>query len=70
MPEENIILEFKTRDGSRKKLAISLRLLAADGDEVLRRLQAEGLEIAPGAEALVLQYLIQQSASLKPGPAG
>jgi hypothetical protein len=61
MPEtEDILLEFLTQDGNRKQMRIPLELLATDGNEVIRRLKAAGVIIAPGADDLVLMYIADQ----------
>jgi hypothetical protein len=60
-----LLLEFLTPKGTKQKLRIPV-LLASDPDEVLRRLRAAGVEMRPGYEHLVLEYLIGQSASLHP----
>jgi hypothetical protein len=61
-------LEFVTQDGTHKRMWIPVKLLATDGAEVIRRLKAAGLEIAPGADDLVLMYLVDRSARLGTTP--
>jgi hypothetical protein len=68
MPKtEHILMEFLTKDGRRKRMRIPLRLLAIDGAEVIRRLKAAGVTVAPGADDLVLGYLCDQIGRLS-GP--
>jgi hypothetical protein len=55
-----VLMEFLTQLGTRKQIRIPLRLLATDGAEVIRRLKAAGLCIAPGADDLVLTYITDQ----------
>ena len=57
---QEILMEFLTKAGKRKRIRIPLRLLATDGPEVIRRLKAAGVLIAPGADELVLAYLTDQ----------
>lgn len=61
MTEDQMVLELQTGDGTFKNVLIPLRLLATDQAEVLRRLKAAGVRIAPSADDLVIQYLIDQS---------
>ena len=61
-------VEIATRTGGAAKLVdIPLRLLATDGEAVLRMLEADGVEInsAPGSRELVIQYLRQSIAQPK-----
>jgi hypothetical protein len=65
MPKtEEILMEFLTKDGSRKRMLIPIRLLATDGPEVIRRLKAAGVLIAPGADEFVLAYITDQISRL------
>jgi hypothetical protein len=57
---QEILLEFLTKTGARKRIKIPLRLLATDGPEVIRRLKAAGVTVAPGADDLVLEYITDQ----------
>jgi hypothetical protein len=61
-----LLLELLTPEGTKQTLRIPVHLLASDPDEVLRRLRAAGVQMRPGYEHLVLEYLIGQSASLHP----
>ena len=63
---EHVLLEFLTETGARKQTKIPLRLLATDGPEVIRRLKAAGVTVAPGADDLVLAYLTDQITRLTP----
>ena len=56
----DIILEFLNQDGDRQKIPIPLQLLATNGPEVIRRLKAAGVTVAPGADDLVLAYITNQ----------
>jgi hypothetical protein len=57
-----LLLEYLTPKGTKEKMRIPIRLLASDPDEVLRRLKAAGIEMRPGYEHLVIEYLISESA--------
>jgi hypothetical protein len=57
-----LLLEYLTPKGTNERLRIPIHLLASDPDEVLRRLKAAGVEMRPGCEHLVIEYLISQSA--------
>ena len=61
---DDILLEMAASDGKRKLIRIPLRLLGTDGPEVIRRLKAAGVSIAPGADDLVLMYLTDQVSRL------
>jgi hypothetical protein len=61
---QEMLLELQTADGSWKTISIPLRLLAKNPAKVLRRLKAAGVVIAPGADQLVIQYLIDQTSRL------
>jgi hypothetical protein len=61
------LLKFLTPDGRRKRIRIPLRLLATDGAEVIRRVKAAGVQIAPGADDLVLMHLSDQISRLSEG---
>jgi hypothetical protein len=60
-------MEFLTQDGSRQQMLIPVLLLATDGPEVILRLKAAGVLIAPGADELVLQYITDQISRISPG---
>ena len=65
MPKtQEILLEFLTKAGNRKRMRIPVRLLATDGAEVIRRLKTAGVSIAPGADDLVLAYITDQLSRL------
>jgi hypothetical protein len=65
MPKtQEILLEFLTPGGNRKRMRIPMRLLATDGAEVIRRLKAAGVLIAPGADEFVLAYITDQISRL------
>jgi hypothetical protein len=61
-----LLLKCLTPKNTKKILRIPVHLLACDPDEVLRRLRAAGVQMRPGYEHLVLEYLICQAASLHP----
>jgi hypothetical protein len=51
-------------------MRVPLHLLATDGAEVIRRLKAAGVEIAPGADDLVLLYITDQISRLRESDTG
>jgi len=57
--------------GKHKYVNIPVKLLATDGEAVLRMLEAKGLEInsEPGARELVLEYLRSEITRGSGGPA-
>jgi hypothetical protein len=59
---EFLLLEYLSPQGVREKMRIPLALLASDPPEVLRRLKAVGIQMAPGAQDLVIEYLRQETA--------
>jgi hypothetical protein len=61
-----LLLEFLTPKGTKQKLRIPVHLPASDPDEILRRLKAADVQMKPGYEHLVLEYLIGQSTGLHP----
>jgi hypothetical protein len=62
---ELLLLEYLTPQGTKEKLRIPLALLSTDPPEVIRRLKAVGIQIAPGGQDLVIQYLFQEAARVR-----
>jgi hypothetical protein len=59
---EFLLLEYLSPQGVREKMRIPLALLSTDPPEVIRRLKAVGIQMAPGAEDLVIRYLSEEAA--------
>jgi Domain of unknown function (DUF927) len=62
---ELLLLEYQSPEGTKEKMHIPLALLRSNPDEVLRRLKAAGVQMAPGAEDLIIQYLSDEAARVR-----
>ena len=65
---ESLLLEYLSLQGTKEKLRIPLALLSTDPPEVIRRLKAAGIQMAEGAEDLVIKYLRQEAARVRETP--
>jgi hypothetical protein len=65
---ESLLLEYLSPQGTKEKLRIPLALLSTDPPEVIRRLKAVGIQMAPGAQDLVIEYLRQETARVRQEP--